>query len=135
MMRARKAPEVADLVYDAYNNGDLAAVGDLYADGASHEEVATGRVNHGPTEIVKGLGSFVRAFPDAHWHKLDHVHEGGLLAVRYRLTGTLQADLGPFTARGQHLDLHGIHWIQMNAGHIAHCRDFWDSGTFARQMA
>ena len=55
-------------------------------------------------------------------------------AVAYLLTGTLQGRLGPFEPAGQRLELRGVHVLKAKAGAIDLCEDYWDAGTFGRQM-
>jgi ketosteroid isomerase-like protein len=55
-------------------------------------------------------------------------------AVTYVLTGTLQQRLGPFEPQGQKLELRGVHVFEVDGGLIRQTEDYWDTGTFGRQM-
>jgi hypothetical protein len=118
-----------------HNAHDAAAVGALYAPEGAHREVATGQSKIGPQEIAAGLASFLAAFPDARWEHGPGVAARGRAAVPYRLTGSLQAQLGPFAPAGQALDLHGLVLIEMGSDGILSTTDYWDAATFARQMS
>jgi steroid delta-isomerase-like uncharacterized protein len=124
----------AEALLGAYNEHDLAAVAACYRDDATHVDVASGRPKVGPDAIAGGLGYLLTAFPDAAWHAEAAVEQGDVTAVRYRLTGTLQSAFGGFEPHGQALDLPGVLWLELSAGAIAHSVDFWDSGSFTRQM-
>jgi steroid delta-isomerase-like uncharacterized protein len=130
---ARPAPLVARL-WEAYNAHDARAAAGLYRDDATHHEVAQGRTATGPTQIADGLGRFLQAFPDARWEPQPAILSDGRAAVPYRLTGTLEAPLGPFRTPGQKLDLEGVFVIETDHAHILATADYWDAATFGRQM-
>lgn len=62
------------------------------------------------------------------------IMDGEHAAVSYVLTGTLQERLGPFEPARQALELRGVHVFSLAGDAITATEDFWDSGTFARQM-
>lgn len=121
-------------LYEAYNRHDAHAAAALYAPDGEHEDVAVGRPTWGRDAIAGGLRRFFAAFPDARWTTTDVLEEGGRAFGRYVLTGTLQTDMGPFRAAGQRLELRGVHVLETAAGLIERSQDFWDSGTFRRQI-
>jgi steroid delta-isomerase-like uncharacterized protein len=120
--------------YAAYNSGDVDAAVELYAADGSHVEIAQGRVASGRDEIGAGLRSFLEAFPDARWEPERTIVAGDQAAVPYLLTGTLRQQMGPFEPAGQRLELSGVHLFTLSGGAIESTQDYWDSGTFARQM-
>jgi len=120
--------------YDAYNRGAPDDAAALYEPDAAHSEVAQGRSARGRDAIASGLRHFLTSFPDARWEPERRIVDGADAAVAYRLTGTLQAPLGPFEPAGQKLDLRGVHVFRFGDGGIAATDDYWDSGTFGRQM-
>lgn len=126
--------EAGQALLAAYNQHDLAAVAGCYRDDATHVDVASGRPKVGPDAIAAGLGSLLAAFPDAAWHVEGAVEDGDVTAVRYRLTGTLQGPFGGFEPHGQALELPGVLWLELSAGSIVRSADFWDSGSFSKQM-
>ena len=117
--------------YNAHRPGDAAA---LYTASGSHVEVAQNRVGEGRDAVRGGLEHFLTCFPDAHWQPEQVVVGETGAAVTYRLTGTLQAQLGPFQPLGQRLDLQGVHVFTVEDGAISRTADYWDSGAFGRQM-
>src|SRR4051794_31670089 len=96
---------VLEGLLEAYNRGAPDEVANLYAADGTHEDVAQGRRVGGPEAIRSGLATFLRSFPDAAWSVARMLGDGDAAAAAYRLTGTLQGDLGPFRATGQELDL------------------------------
>jgi steroid delta-isomerase-like uncharacterized protein len=105
-----------------------------YAEDGCHVEVAQGRFAEGREQIAAGLRSFVESFPDAHWAVERTIVGDGEAAVTYLLTGTLQARLGPFASNGQKLEIRGVHVFAFDGDAIRRTEDYWDSGTFGRQM-
>jgi steroid delta-isomerase-like uncharacterized protein len=126
--------QIVRAFYDAYNSHDAPAAAALYAEDGEHREMAQGSVRIGPEEIGAGLGRLLEAFPDARWHVKHTLVDGERAAVTYELTGTLAADLGPFPAAGQALSLAGVHVFEEESGRLRITEDYWDSGTFSRQM-
>ena len=124
----------AAALFAAYNDHDLNTVASCYLGDATHLDVASGRPRTGPRAIASVLGYLRAAFPDAAWQVEAAVTDVDVTAVRYRLTGTLQGAFGEFDPRGQALDLPGVLWLELSAGAIARSTDFWDSGSFTKQM-
>lgn len=132
--KRQSATEVIDAFYVAYNGHDAAAAASLYASDGRHREVAQNRVVEGPTALQETLERFFVCFPDAIWTPVTVVAERDRAAVAYVLTGTLQAALGPFDPRNQQLRLDGVHLFETSPSGIVETADYWDSGTFGRQM-
>lgn len=118
----------------AYAARDAHAAATLYATDGSHREAATGQKRIGVHDIEAGLAHFMSCFPDAIWTTTHLIVEGNTAAVAYVLTGTLSARLGPFSPNGQRLELEGVHLVEVGDGLIRATVDYWDTGTFARQM-
>jgi predicted ester cyclase len=125
---------LARALHAAYNAHDAGAAATLYAADGRHVEIATGGGKSGRVAIAAGLAGLLEAFPDAHWAASAFIASGDLVAVPYLLTGTLQAPFGPFEPAGQRLELAGVHVVHARDGAIAVCDDYWDAGTFGRQL-
>lgn len=125
---------VLERLHSAYNRHDARAAVVLYTADGEHEDVAGGAPRRGREAIAEGLHRFLRSVPDAHWETIDIVAEGDREVARYVLTGTLRGDMGPFRATGQRIALRGVHVLDLEAGAIARCEDYWDAATFARQV-
>ncbi len=126
--------ELAERLYAAYNRHDAQAAAELYAAGGRHEEIAQGRVVEGRDEIRGGLERLFGSFPDVRWEPRRTIADGDSTAVEYLMTGTLQAQLGPFRPAGQQLSLRGVHVVVADREEIATTLDYWDSGSFFKQM-
>ncbi|RBY78771.1 hypothetical protein DQ238_11980 [Geodermatophilus sp. TF02-6] len=121
-------------LYEAYNRHDAEAAAALYAADGTHEDVAFGRPARGREAIAEGLRRLFTAFPDASWTPAAQLEADGQAFSRYVLTGTLQRDMGPIRATGQRLELPGVHVLETDSRLITRSQDFWDSGTFQRQV-
>lgn len=121
-------------LYAAYDARDPEAAAAAYAAGGQHREIATGSERTGFDAIRDGFAGFLSAFPDARWERRAVIIGDGEAAVTYTLTGTLQGHLGPFEPNGQRLELRGVHVIHAPGGRIELCEDYWDTGSFERQM-
>ncbi|MCW2997268.1 MAG: hypothetical protein JWN65_817 [Solirubrobacterales bacterium] len=128
------ADAIVSALYRAYNAHDAGAAAALYAPDGRHVERATGQQSVGADAIGGGLGGLLAAFPDARWHERTRIVAGERAAVTYVLEGTLQAPFGPFEPAGQHLQLHGVHVLDVGPAGIRLCEDFWDAASFGRQM-
>ena len=126
--------EVLQALYEAYNAGDAAAAASLYAEDGTHVDIAAGKPKSGRAAIAKGLEGFFAAFPDARWTADVLAAADGHAFGRYVLTGSLHQDMWSFEARGQRLELAGVHVIECKDGQIVKSEDYWDAGTFQRQM-
>jgi steroid delta-isomerase-like uncharacterized protein len=125
---------VVSAFYEAYAARDPVAAASLYAPDGIHEEVATGQVRTGRDAIAAGLAHFFAAFPDATWETADPYWGTDGAAVTYTLNGTLRSRFGPFEPRGQQLQLRGVHVLKLAGSAIARSSDYWDAGTFGKQM-
>jgi steroid delta-isomerase-like uncharacterized protein len=126
--------EILETLFRAYDAHDLDQVASLYAADATHLDIAAGRPKQGRDRIVDGLASFFSGLPDARWTVSASATGGGRAFGQYILTGTLQRDLWSFTAFGQQLELGGVLVLHCINGLITRSEDYWDAGTFRRQM-
>jgi steroid delta-isomerase-like uncharacterized protein len=127
-------PEILEALFQAYDAHDLTRVAALYAADATHVDIAAGRPKQGRDCIVEGLGSFLSGFPDARWTPSGPATADGRAFGPYVVTGSLQQDLWSFSGLGQRLELRGVLVLHCADGLIQRSEDYWDAGTFRRQM-
>jgi len=116
-----------------YNLHDATGAAALYAPEGTHVDVATGKPKSGDA-IQGGLEWFLSVFPDARWVMTSCCGSGTVATCEYVLHATLQKDLGSIAASGQRLSLPGVFAITVQAGLIVASRDYWDYGTFKKQL-
>lgn len=115
---------VTEQLYAAYNRHDAAAVVDLYRPDATHHEVAQGKTVQGAEAIADGLRRFFAWLPDARWEPQARIVDpDGAVAITYVLT-----------AHDRRVRLHGVHVLHLEADRISRSEDYWDAGTFQRQI-
>lgn len=122
-----------DALYEAYNDHDPQAAAALYDPDGVHEDVSIGRPFQDRAAIVLGLRGFFAAIPDAYWRPLGLCLADHMAFGCYVLTGSLQHDMGPFTARGQRLELPVVHVLEFDHGVIRRSEGYWDTSTFHSQ--
>lgn len=126
---------VADVLYAAYNSHDLEKVASLYEIDGVHQDIAMGHQVVGGEAIAAGLKKFFGWFPDARWEPLRQMCDAdGSIVVTYRLTGTLQVQMGPVIPTGQKISLRGAHVLFLRRGRILSSEDYWDGATFQKQL-
>ena len=137
MTQTPAVSQMADLahsLFDAYNRHDVDALARLYLEESSHTEMSHGGRKSGRKAIAAGLATLLHSFPDATWQVHEVMATQDAVAVTYSLVGSLQADLGPYQAAGQHLHLPGVLVLHRAGDRISCSEDYWDSATFSRQM-
>jgi steroid delta-isomerase-like uncharacterized protein len=127
--------DLSDRLFEAYNCHDATAVARLYHADATHEDIAQGRLRHGPEVIANGLRKFFECFPDAHWEPhAQFADHHGRRAVTYRLSATLQRPMGSFAPHGQRVSLRGVLVLELKDNLISRSTDYWDGVTLQRQL-
>ena len=126
---------IAGALYDAYNRRDFGTVASLYEIDGAHQDIAMGHQVVGGEAIATGLKKFFAWFPDANWEPLRQMCDAdGSTVVTYRLTGTLQAQMGPVIPTGQKISLRGVHVLFLRQDRIVSSEDYWDAATFQKQL-
>lgn len=125
---------IVERFLSAYNAHDVDAAVALYAPDGEHREIAQGSARSGHAALADGLRHFLACFPDARWEVERVVGDASTAVATYTLTGTLQQQLGPFSPAGQKVEIQGAMVLALDGDQIAWSADYWDGGTFARQM-
>ena len=86
---------------DAWNAHDPAAVARYLADDAIYEDVALGRVLHGPSEIAAFVEEATRASSDFRFEEVSLFTAGGAYANEWIMTGTNDREVQGIPATGR----------------------------------
>lgn len=130
-----KLEGIAGVLYDAYNSHDVEMVAALYDRDGAHQDIAMGHQVVGVKAIAAGLKKFFGWFPDAKWEPVRQLSDSDVsTVVTYRMTGTLQAQMGPVTPTGQKISLRGAHVLFLQRGRILSSEDYWNAATFQKQL-
>ncbi|MCG6204341.1 nuclear transport factor 2 family protein [Rhodopseudomonas sp. HC1] len=130
MTSAAAALDIARQLYAAYDSHDAEAIGRLYHDDATHDEIAQLRTKRGAGEIAAGMQKLFAWLPDVRW-QIGAIVAGqeGTIAVAYEMRATAPRK------NGADVSLRGIQLITIDAGRIRHSEDYWDAATFQRQVS
>jgi predicted ester cyclase len=115
-----------------FESGELPVFDDVVADDYVHniENFPSGR-----DALKQYVRSLRAAVPDLAMPILDMVAEGDRVAVRNRVSGTLQADFGPWKANGNRFDISVFHIYRVSAGLAVEHWEALDKMELNRQLS
>ncbi|HET9660917.1 MAG TPA: ester cyclase family protein [Thermomicrobiales bacterium] len=114
---------VATAYFDAFNNGDADALGDLLAADYRHHGAL---VKDQDRDLhIQRLLTNLAAFPDGHYEIEDITANGDLVAVRHIFSGTLQGEYAGVQPAGQPVKVRAVHIHKVECGQIV---ETWNSG-------
>ena len=124
---------------DILNERDWDAHVELIAEDCVWEDVPTGRLTHGPGELVQEAKTFIAAFPDLHVETLRVIAEGDLVAIEWRGRGThsgepIELDGVMREATGRSFQRDGVGIAQIRDGKVVAYRDHFDRLQMAEQL-
>jgi steroid delta-isomerase-like uncharacterized protein len=100
-MMATTDRDFFDGYLDAWNAHDPAAVARYMADDAIYEDVALGRVLHGPSEIAAFVEEATRASSDFRFEEVSLFIAGGAYANEWIMSGTNDREVQGVPATGR----------------------------------
>lgn len=116
-----------DRYLDAWNAHDPAGVARHMADGAIYEDVALGRVLHGPSEIAKFVEEATRSSSDFRFEVVSLFTEGSNYANEWVMLGTNDRALPGTPATGRSFRVRGASIGKFNSsGLIVENRDYYN---------
>ncbi len=122
---------------DLYNEGDLDACMDLYADDAS-QRMPDGMFE-GRSAIRERLARDLDGIPDAKYIVESFIEDGNTFADEWTFVGT---HTGAFTlpdgtqvpATGRHIEVHGMEFVEVRGGKIIVDNLYYDNMAVAAQL-
>ena len=124
-----------DAYLDAWNAHDSAAVARHMADGAVYEDVALGRVLHGPSEIAAFVQEATRASSDFRFEEVSLFTAGGAYANEWIMTGTNDREVQGVPATGRSFRVRGASVGKLDAsGRIVENRDYYNLAELLTQL-
>ena len=116
-----------DRYLDAWNTHDPAAVARHMADDAIYEDVALGRVLHGPQEIATFVEEATRSSSDFRFEEVSLFTAGNDYANEWIMTGTNDRPLPGVPATGRSFRVRGASIGKLDAsGRIVENRDYYN---------
>ena len=126
-MMATTDRDFFDAYLDAWNAHDPAAVARYMADEAIYEDVALGRVLHGPSEIAKFVEEATRASSDFRFEEVSLFRAGSDYANEWIMTGTNDREVKGVPATGRFFRVRGASIGRLDtSGRIVENRDYYN---------
>jgi steroid delta-isomerase-like uncharacterized protein len=119
----------------AWNAHDPAAVARYMADDAIYEDVALGRVLHGPSEIGRFVEEATRASSDFRFEEVSLFTAGRDYANEWIMTGTNDREVQGVPATGRSFRVRGASVGRRDAsGQIVENRDYYNLAEMLAQL-
>jgi steroid delta-isomerase-like uncharacterized protein len=120
---------------DAWNAHDPAAVARYMADDAIYEDVALGRVLHGPSEIAAFVEEATRASSDFRFEEVSLFTAGSNYANEWIMIGTNDREVQGVPATGRSFRVRGASVGKLDASRrIAENRDYYNLAEMFAQL-
>jgi len=124
-----------DRYLDAWNAHDPAAVARHMADGAVYEDVALGRVLHGPSEIAKFVEEATRSSSNFRFEVVSLISTGSDYANEWVMLGTNDRALPGVPATGRSFRVRGASVGKLDSsGLIVENRDYYNLAELLTQL-
>ena len=124
-----------DRYLDAWNAHDPAAVARYMADDAIYEDVALGRVLHGPSEIAAFVEEATRASSNFRFEEVSLFTAGGDYANEWIMTGTNDREVQGVPATGRSFRVRGASVGKLDtSGRIVENRDYYNLAEMFAQL-
>ena len=134
-MMATTDRDLFDGYLDAWNAHDPAAVARYMADDAVYEDVALGRVLHGPSEIAAFVEDTTRASSDFRFEEVSLFTAGGAYANEWIMTGTNDREVQGVPATGRSFRVRGASVGKLDtSGRIVENRDYYNLAEMFAQL-
>jgi len=111
----RRALEVNEATYAAWNAHDADAVAAVFAEDAVVREIGNPEIARGREAVRARAAALLSAFPDFHLEKVVLVIDGDRHADRWVMTGTHQGPLFGIPPTGRQVRVEGATFTQMNS--------------------
>ena len=124
-----------DAYLDAWNAHDPAAVARCMADDAIYEDVALGRVLHGPSEIASFVDEATRASSNFRFEQVSLFTVGRDYATEWIMTGTNDREVPGVPATGRSFRVRGASVGKLDQrGRIVENRDYYNLADMFAQL-
>ena len=124
-----------DTYLDAWNAHDPAAVARFMADDAIYEDVALGRVLHGPSEIAAFVEEATKASSDFRFEEVSLFTTGSDYANEWIMTGTNDRAVRGVPATGRSFRVRGASVGKLDtSGRIVENRDYYNLAEMFAQL-
>ena len=134
-MMATTTLALFDSYLDAWNAHDPAAVARYMADDAIYEDVALGRVLHGPSEIAAFVEEATRASSDFRFEEVSLFTAGSDYANEWIMSGTNDREVEGVPATARAFRVRGASVGKLDtSGRIVENRDYYNLAEMFAQL-
>ena len=124
-----------DTYLDAWNQHDSAAVASHMAEDAVYEDVALGRVLHGPSEIASFVEEATKSSSDFRFEVVSLFTAGNDYANEWVMAGTNDREVRGVPATGRSFRVRGASIGRLDGrGRIAENRDYYNLAELLTQL-
>jgi steroid delta-isomerase-like uncharacterized protein len=120
------AETVRRFVEEAFNQGDLDVIEELYADRFVTHEPGTPQAERTPDDVKQFVSAYRSAFPDGRSTFDEAIVQGDRLAYRWTFRGTHEGDLLGIAATGKQADIWGVTFLRFENDKVAEQWNGWD---------
>jgi steroid delta-isomerase-like uncharacterized protein len=132
----KKNQQIATAFLETLSSGNVEGFISLFAENATYEEVASGRIYSNHQEIKMYIKSTLEGIPDSKFELQDMVINDKVLAIEWIWKGTNSVgwpNMGiPPTNR--YFEIKGVSIMNVNDGLISSNRDYWDWNSFITKI-
>ena len=118
----------------AWSAQDPERVADLFTDDCLYEDVTFAVVQRGRDELLAFGRGFLVGVPDFAIGLGSVFTDGERAAAEWTMHGTHTGDLPNLPSTGKRFAVRGASTFRAADGKLATCSDYWDSGTWLRQL-
>jgi steroid delta-isomerase-like uncharacterized protein len=129
MMSEENKEKVRRFLQEAFNEGNLGVVDEIFASDYVLHDPANPEEIRGPEGIKQFVQMYRSAFPDTHITVEDQIAEGDEVVTRWTGRGTHQGELFGVAPSGNQVELSGITISRFEGGKIA--EDWTNSDTLS----
>ena len=106
----------------------------LFTDDCTYEDVTLGVVNHGKAELKAFADGIFASFPDFKVELRSRFVAGERAGMEWIMSGTHARDLPAMPATNKRFSIRAATILELEAGKIKRCSDYWDLATFLKQV-
>jgi steroid delta-isomerase-like uncharacterized protein len=106
----------------------------LFTDDCTYEDVTLGVVNHGKAELKAFAEGIFASFPDFKVELIAPFVAGEWAGMEWIMSGTHERDLPGMPATNKRFSIRAASILELEAGKIKRCSDYWDLATFLKQV-
>jgi steroid delta-isomerase-like uncharacterized protein len=125
---------VRQFVEEAFNQGDLGVVDDLYADTFVAHQPGVLAGEQTPRDVKQFVGAYRSAFPDGRSTLEEAIVQGDRLAYRWTFRGTHDGDLLGIAPTGKNVEIWGVTFLRFENGKVTEQWNGWDMLGLMQQL-